>query len=226
MDTDPHADDTRRLLRLVEDDFACTVGETGVARPSERVRDALAAVPRHRFVPLELADDAYEDRPLPIGQGQTISQPFIVALMSELLEAGDAHVVLEIGTGCGYQTAVLARLARHVISIEILPELAAGARMRLAALGVDNVTLHVGDGHDGWAPAAPYERILVTAAPRQLPVTLVDQLCAGGRMVLPMGPHLEAQDLCVVDKRADGTLSVRRTIGVRFVPMTRFGDLP
>jgi len=225
MDTASAATDLERLLRQVDDDFAHTAGETGLAQPSPRVRAALAAVPRHRFVPDELADDAYDDRPLPIGQGQTISQPFIVALMTELLDIDAGHVVLEIGTGCGYQTAVLAQLARRVVSIEILPGLAAAARERLARLGIGNVDLHVGDGHAGWSAAAPFDRIVVTASPRRVPAQLVDQLRACGRLVLPMGPDCEAQDLYVVDKRADGTLALRRTIAVRFVPMTGPGDL-
>lgn len=225
MDAAFAAADLERLLRQVDDDFAHTAGETGLAQPSLRVRAALAAVPRHRFVPDTLADEAYDDRPLPIGEGQTISQPFIVALMTDLLDIDTGDVVLEIGTGCGYQTAVLAQLAQRVVSLEILPALAAAARERLAALGIANVELHVGDGHAGWPDAAPYDRIVVTASPRRMPATLVDQLRAPGRLVLPMGPDAEAQDLYVADKRADGRLELRRTIGVRFVPMTGMGDL-
>jgi protein-L-isoaspartate(D-aspartate) O-methyltransferase len=225
MDTVSTAADLERLLRQVDADFAQSFGETGRAAPSPRVRAALAAVPRHRFVPDELAGEAYDDRPLPIGQGQTISQPFIVALMTELLDIGADDVVLEIGTGCGYQTAVLAQLARRVVSVEILPALAHAARERLAALQVGNVELHVGDGHAGWPDAAPYERIVVTASPRRVPQALVDQLRTPGRLVLPIGAQADAQDLYVVDKCADGRLELRRTIGVRFVPMTGNGGM-
>jgi protein-L-isoaspartate(D-aspartate) O-methyltransferase len=222
----PRAAELERLLARVDDAFADTAAATGLAAPGARVQAALAAVPRHAFVPEELQDFAYDDRPLPIGEDQTISQPYIVALMSALLDLQGDERVLEIGTGCGYQTAVLARLAREVHSIEIVPSLARDAAARLAALGVANVHLHEGDGHAGWPPGAPYDRVVITAAPRSVPMGLVDQLKPGGRMVLPMGPHGEAQELCVLDKRADGSLDLRPTIGVRFVPMTGFGDLP
>lgn len=221
----PRAAELERLLAQVDEDFVETTAATGLASPGPHVRAALAGVPRHAFVPEELQEQAYEDRPLPIGEGQTISQPYIVALMSALLDLHGGERVLEIGTGCGYQTAVLARLAREVHSVEIVPSLAREAAARLAALGVANVHLHEGDGHAGWPAGAPYDRIVVTAAPRSVPMGLVDQLAPGGRMVLPMGPHGEQQELYVLDKRADGTLDLRPTIAVRFVPMTGFGAL-
>jgi protein-L-isoaspartate(D-aspartate) O-methyltransferase len=224
----PRGAELAHLLAQVDDAFADTAAATGLASPGPRVRAALAGVPRHAFVPGELQEMAYEDRPLPIGEGQTISQPYIVALMSALLDLHGDERVLEIGTGCGYQTAVLARLAREVHSVEIVSSLARDAAARLAALGesnVRNVHLHEGDGHAGWPAAAPYDRIVITAAPRSVPMGLVDQLAPGGRMVLPMGPHGEQQELYVLDKREDGTLDLRPTIAVRFVPMTGFGDL-
>jgi protein-L-isoaspartate(D-aspartate) O-methyltransferase len=208
------------MLREVERDFAHTAGSTGIERAGAAVRDALAAVPRHAFVPRELVDAAYDNRPLPIGHGQTISQPFIVALMTELAGLGPDDTALEIGTGCGYQTAVLARIARHVHSVEIVPALSAGARERLDALGIANVTLHVGDGHAGWPDAAPYDAVLVTAAPPDVPPALLDQLRVGGRLVLPLGEPHGAQDLCVVEKRADGSTALQRKLAVQFVPMT------
>jgi protein-L-isoaspartate(D-aspartate) O-methyltransferase len=208
------------MIRAIEHDFANTAGSTGIARASAAVIKALAAVPRHAFVPPELDDAAYDNRPLPIGHGQTISQPFIVALMTELAAIGPDDTVLEVGTGCGYQTAVLARLARRVHSIEIVAALSAAARERLARLGADNVALHVGDGHAGWPGAAPYDAVLVTAAPQRVPPALLEQLRAGGRIVLPVGAPHGAQDLCVVEKRADGSTALERKLAVQFVPMT------
>jgi protein-L-isoaspartate(D-aspartate) O-methyltransferase len=208
------------MLRAVEYDFAHTSGATGIAKPSHAVLEAMGVVPRHRFVPPELDDAAYDNRPLPIGHGQTISQPFIVALMTELAALSPDHDVLEVGTGCGYQTAVLARLARRVHSVEIVEPLSAAAGERLASLGADNVALHVGDGHAGWPAGAPYDAILVTAAPPDVPPALVDQLRVGGRLVLPLGERHGVQDLCVVEKQADGTTTVDRKLGVQFVPMT------
>jgi protein-L-isoaspartate(D-aspartate) O-methyltransferase len=207
------------MLRAVERDFAETVGSTGIARPGAAVLEALASVPRHAFVPTELEYSAYDNRALPIGHGQTISQPFIVALMTELARLGPDDTVLEIGTGCGYQAAVLARLVLRVHSVEIVAPLSAGALERLASLGVRNVTLHVGDGHAGWLDAAPYDAVLVTAAPLDVPHALLEQLRAGGRLVLPLGGH-GAQDLCVVEKRADGSTVLERKLAVQFVPMT------
>jgi len=208
------------MRRAIEYDFAQTSGATGIARPSDAVLDAMRIVPRHRFVPPELDDAAYDNRPLPIGHGQTISQPFIVALMTELAALGPDDDVLEVGTGCGYQTAVLARLARRVHSVEIVEPLSAAAGKRLASLGADNVALHVGDGHAGWPGGAPYDAILVTAAPPDVPPALVHQLRVGGRLVLPLGAPHGVQDLCVVEKRADGTAALERKLAVQFVPMT------
>jgi protein-L-isoaspartate(D-aspartate) O-methyltransferase len=185
----------------------------------EAVLAAMARVPRHLFVPEDVQPFAYEDRPLPIGRDQTISQPYIVAYMTEMLRASKSDTVLEVGTGSGYQAAVLSGLVREVLSIEIVPELADRARRVLAENGYRNVQVRTGDGYRGWPERAPFERIIVTAAPPQIPGALIDQLAVGGRMVVPVGTAL--QEMVIVTKRADGTVSQERTIGVRFVPMVK-----
>lgn len=189
----------------------------GVKNPA--VLKVLRAVPRELFVPEELRAHAYADHPLPIGYGQTISQPYIVGLMSESLGLKKEHRVLEIGTGSGYQAAVLSRLAAHVYSIEIVPELAHSAAERLKSLGFPNVTVRSGDGYRGWPEEAPFDRIILTAAPPELPQVLVDQLKPGGRLIAPVG--VEEQELIVVDKSADGRTTTRTLLPVRFVPMTK-----
>lgn len=189
----------------------------GVKDP--RVLAAMRATPRHLFVPTELRGQAYEDHPLPIGHGQTISQPYIVAVMTELLDIRPESKVLEIGTGSGYQTAVAARLASHVYSIEIVPELARSATALLAKLGIRNVTVRQGDGYQGWPEHAPFDRIIVTAAPPEIPAKLVEQLKAGGKMVIPVGKSPLDQELLVVDKLPDGKIRRRSVFPVRFVPM-------
>jgi protein-L-isoaspartate(D-aspartate) O-methyltransferase len=189
--------------------------ELGKAELDERVMAALRRVPRHLFVPLPLAPYAYQDTPLPIGFDKTISQPFIVALMTDLLDPRPDEVVLEVGTGLGYQTAILAGLARQVWSVEIVEEFADAAELRLRELGHANVGIRVGDGSRGWADRAPFDKILVTAAPERVPAALLDQLKPGGRMVLPLGPP-EAQRLTVVDKTAGGQAKHRALIPVRF----------
>ena len=219
MTTDPHADARQRLLAEIDADFADTAADTGCARAGDAVRAALLAVPRERFVPAPWRDDAFDNRPLPIGHGQTISQPFIVALMTELLALRSHERVLEIGTGCGYQAAVLARLARQVVSVEIVPELSARAAATLAELGVHNVELHVGDGHAGWPPGAPYDAIIATAAPAQLPPAWLEQLAPAGRLVAPIGEHGGAQWLQCWHKDALGRATPRRALAVRFVPL-------
>ncbi len=187
----------------------------GVRDP--RVLDALAAVPRHRFVPPQLQEQAYADTPLPIGSSQTISQPYIVAYMTEALQLPPDATVLEIGTGSGYQAAVLAQVAREVYSIEIVPELAERSARLLAELGYDNVHLRLGDGYRGWPEAAPFDGIMVTAAPDHVPPALVEQLAVGARLVIPVGRY--AQEMRVVTMTEDGPVS-ETTLPVRFVPMT------
>ena len=184
----------------------------------QAVLDAMAAVPRHRFVPDTLRAQAYADRALPIGLDQTISQPFIVAHMTEALGVSDAHDVLEIGTGSGYQAAVLSQLARNVYTIEIVPALARRAAATLKALGYANVYVGEGDGYAGWPEHAPFGRIMVTAAPARVPPPLIDQLAAGGRMVIPVGER--EQWMTIIEKTPEG-VAERRTIPVMFVPFTR-----
>jgi protein-L-isoaspartate(D-aspartate) O-methyltransferase len=188
----------------------------GVRDP--RVLDALRALPRHRFVPSHLADVAYEDSPLPIGFGQTISQPYIVAYMSEELRIEPQHRVLEIGTGSGYQAAVLASLAREVYSVEIVPELADRARTTLAALGITNVKVLTGDGYKGWPEHAPFDRVMATAAPAEMPPALVEQLAVGGRLIAPVGE--DEQWIRLLWKLPERVVE-ERTIPVRFVPMVK-----
>ena len=182
---------------------------------SVRVLEVMREVERERFVSANLADEAYDDRALPSALGQTISQPFIVALMTEALAIEPYHRVLEIGTGTGYQTAILAKLSRQVFTIERLEELSTTARQRLVALGLQNVSFRVGDGTLGWPEAAPFDRILVTAAAPQIVPTLLDQLANGGRMVLPVGEE-PAQRLTLVERFRGKTIE-RPLVGVRFV---------
>ena len=185
-----------------------------------RVLNAMRTVPRDRFVPPEIAGRAYEDNPLPIGGGQTISQPYIVAYMTEALEVAPAHKVLEIGTGSGYQAAVLGEVARQVYTIEIVPELARRSAATLKALGYTNVHVREGDGFSGWPEQAPFDRILVTAAPEQIPQPLLDQLAPGGRLVIPVGAQGQTQWITIAAKTGRGVVQ-RRTIPVQFVPFTR-----
>jgi protein-L-isoaspartate(D-aspartate) O-methyltransferase len=206
---------TVRRHRLVDEHLAPYIDDAAVLA-------AMRQVPRHRFVPQSLWPHAYEDRPLPIGEEQTISQPFIVALMTELLELTPESEVLEIGTGSGYQAAVLAEVAGAVYSIEILPGIADLGASNLKATGYDRVNLRVGDGYLGWPEAAPFDGIIVTCAPARVPRPLQEQLAEGGRLVIPVGGR-GAQELVVQEKR-DGKLVERDVIPVRFVPMTGIAE--
>lgn len=185
---------------------------------NQRVLDAMRAVPRHLFIPEALRKSAYQDSPLPIGQNQTISQPYVVALMTQLSRAAPGMKALDVGTGSGYQAAVLAEIVDEVFSIEILPELADKAGKRLAALGYDHVTVRCGDGYEGWPEEAPFDVIIVAAAPREVPQPLIAQLAPGGRLLIPVGQA--HQDLVVIEKHEDGRVSRHTSGGVRFVPMT------
>jgi len=189
----------------------------GVEDPA--VLRAMRSVPRHLFVPVSMTSEAYNDHPLPIGAGQTISQPYIVALMSELLEVKSDHRVLEIGTGSAYQAAVLSLLAANVYSIEIVASLGEQARERLKRLGYDNVEVRIGNGYLGWPEQAPFDGVIVTAAPEEIPQPLIDQLKSGGRLVAPVGPAGGAQELVVIEKGPSGKLRRRSVLPVRFVPM-------
>ena len=208
-----------RLLREIAAEARATAGHTGVAVFAARVMQALAEVPRHEFVPEDEQVSAYLDEPLPIGHGQTISQPFIVALMTDLLELAPGAKVLEVGAGSGYQAAVLAKLARTVHTVEIVPELARACRARLARLGFANVTVHKGDGAAGLAAEAPFDAILVAAAARRVPPALAAQLKPGGRLAIPLGEPGATQELALLEKRKHGALSVRAVLPVRFVPL-------
>ena len=187
---------------------------------SPAVIAAMGRVARHEFVPEALRASAYEDRPLPIGYGQTISQPYIVALMTDLLEPARGDKVLEVGTGSGYQAAVLAELGLEVYSIEIVPELGAQAAARFGRLGYGAVSARVGDGYHGWPEQGPFDGIVVTAAADHVPPPLVAQLKPGGRMVIPVGEPYRVQQLVLITKAEDGTLRTRQLLPVRFVPLT------
>jgi protein-L-isoaspartate(D-aspartate) O-methyltransferase len=186
-----------------------------------RVLAAMRATPRHQFVPANIRSMAHEDRPLSIGYGQTISQPYIVAYMSELLRTAPDLTVLEIGTGSGYQAAVLSALVKEVWTIEIVPELARSAAETFQRLGLKNVFTRVGDGYKGWPEKAPFDRILLTAAPPEIPQALLDQLKPGGRLVAPVGAGPFSQEIVVIDKTKDGKLKRRSDIPVIFVPMVK-----
>jgi protein-L-isoaspartate(D-aspartate) O-methyltransferase len=194
---------------------------TGIDRLSDPVLNAIGRVPRHEFVPASMASQAYANRPLPIGEGQTISQPFIVALMTELANPGPSSRVLEIGTGSGYQAAVLAELAAEVYTIEIVASLGRHAADTLSRLGYRNIRTRIGDGYKGWPEAAPFDAIVVTAAPDHVPPALVGQLKPGGRLVVPVGPQSAVQELLVIEKLADGRTVETRKLPVRFVPLVR-----
>ena len=211
----------RRLLEQVIAETRGTADLTGCSKLSEPVLRALAAVPRHRFVPPAELAWAYADSPLPIGCGQTISQPFIVALMTELLTPDARSVVLEVGTGSGYQTAMLASLARRVYSVERIPALAEAAERRLRELGIANVEIRIADGYRGWEEKAPFDAIIVTAAAAEVPPALVRQLKPGGRLAIPVGPQHRSQDLRVICKDESGASHSRSVLPVVFVPLVR-----
>ena len=192
----------------------------GKSRLDSDVLRVLGKVPRHEFMPADQRRHAYANRPLPIGHGQTISQPYIVALMTDLVEPKPGDVVLEVGTGSGYQAAVLAELVREVYSIEIIEALASEAAARLERLGYDNVTTRLGDGYYGWEEHAPFDAIVVTAAASHVPPPLVEQLKPGGRMVIPVGGRFLTQYLLLVEKTSDNEVLTRQITAVRFVPLT------
>jgi protein-L-isoaspartate(D-aspartate) O-methyltransferase len=209
------------LVAEIEQDVQRTQNYTGRARLDASVREAISKVPRHEFVPAAYRASAYENRPLPIGEGQTISQPYIVALMTDLAALDADSVVLEIGTGSGYQAAVLGEIARQVYTIEIVETLGERAAATLERLGYANVSVRIGDGYRGWPEYAPFDAIIVTAAPEQIPQPLIEQLRPGGKLVVPVGPENGAQSLRVIDKNEAGELSTTDVLPVRFVPFTR-----
>ncbi|HUL65460.1 MAG TPA: protein-L-isoaspartate(D-aspartate) O-methyltransferase [Burkholderiaceae bacterium] len=219
---DAFAERRERLAREIERDARATAEYTGRSALAANVMAAIRKVPRHRFVPAQYEAVAYDNRPLPIGEGQTISQPFIVALMTDLAVPKKSDVVLEVGTGSGYQAAVLAECVARVYTIEIVPKLGERAAALLKQLGYSNVETRIGDGYLGWPEAAPFDAVVVTAAPDHVPQPLIDQLRAGGRMVIPVGEQGSGgQDLLVIEKSSDGKTVNRSVLPVRFVPLRR-----
>ncbi|MEK7736342.1 MAG: protein-L-isoaspartate(D-aspartate) O-methyltransferase [Pseudomonadota bacterium] len=212
------------LERMIEDIRFETLESrnfTGVSVIAPQIIDALRQTPREAFVTAGFEGNAYANRPLPLCHGQTISQPFIVALMTQLLMPRPDHTILEVGTGSGYQAAVLARLVRHVVSIEIIAELAKRATELLRSQQVNNVEIHHGDGYLGWPESAPYDGIIVTACAPAVPPPLIDQLKPGGRMIIPIGQAHAYQELRLVEKSEDGAVTARNVLPVAFVPFTR-----
>lgn len=209
-----------QLVAEIKQDVVATSGYIGKRSLDERVMQVMGTVGRHRFVPPKLQSQAYANRPLSIGHGQTISQPYIVALMTDMLEPEEGDVALEIGTGSAYQAAVLSRLVQQVYTIEIIPELAASATQRLAGLGYSNVEVKNADGYYGWEEHAPFDAIIVTAAISHIPPPLVHQLKPGGVLIIPVGPAFQVQQLTLVRKDLEGDITTRQVLPVRFVPFT------
>jgi protein-L-isoaspartate(D-aspartate) O-methyltransferase len=209
------------LLEEIQADLSLTDSHLGWKQLDPIVMAAMGSVKRHRFVPPKYVKQAYANHPLPIGHGQTISQPFIVALMSQLLAVGPGERVLEVGTGSGYQAAVLAEMGVSVFSIEIIPPLAESARKRLFSEGYDRVRVTIGDGYLGWPEQAPFDAIIVTAAADHIPPPLIAQLKKGGKMVIPVGGHFAVQQLVLLTKDEAGNVFTRQLLPVRFVPLTR-----
>ena len=208
----------QRLLDEIESEYRYTRSMTGKGVLDPKVKAAISSTPRDKFVAKTYIDSAFDNGPLPIGFGQTISQPYIVALMTDLLELEADDVVLEIGTGSGYQAAILCQLCQQVYSIEYVAELADIARKRFEKLGYNNIEIKTGNGFDGWSEHAPYDGIIVTAAATQIPGPLIKQLKNGGRMVIPVGRQYSHQELVLVTKNEEGEINTRNILGVAFVP--------
>ena len=221
---DPYEAERMTLVREIEQDVRDTAAFLNRGALDERVMHAIATVPRHEFVQSDDRRFAYENRPLPIGHGQTISQPYIVAIMTDLIEPGAGCRVLEIGTGSGYQAAILGQLCDQVYTVEIIEPLGIAARERLSRLGYRNVEVRLGDGYYGWEQHAPFDAIVVTAVASHVPPPLLRQLKPGGRMILPIGTRFTTQELVLVTKTDDGRVTTRQILPVRFVPLT--GDHP
>lgn len=209
-----------RMIKEIEGDVKATSRRIGKKQLSKSVMKAMANVPRHEFVPRSLRRAAYENRPLPIGYGQTISQPYIVALMTDLLDVEGDDIVLEVGTGSGYQAAILAELVKKIYTIEIIKGLGEQAKRRLEDLGYQNVSVQVGDGYYGLEGLAPFDGIIVTAAANHVPPPLIKQLRPGGKMVIPVGGAFMTQQLMLVEKRNDGKIITKQVLPVIFVPLT------
>lgn len=217
---DPFKAAREQMIREIEEDVRLTSQRIGKSALDSRVLEIMARIPRHEFVPREVMSQAYENRPLPIGYGQTISQPYIVAIMTDFLKVGSGSVVLEVGTGSGYQAAILAEYVQKVYSIEIIKELAETAAERMRRLGYGNVEIKVGDGYHGWREHAPFDGIVVTAAAGHIPPPLIEQLKPGGRMIIPVGGPFFVQQLMLVEKGQQGEIRTRQVLPVAFVPLT------
>ncbi|MEW8049501.1 MAG: protein-L-isoaspartate(D-aspartate) O-methyltransferase [Candidatus Thiodiazotropha sp.] len=208
------------MVRLIEQDVRETSIYLEKSKLDERILKSLSTVPRHQFVPADIRSRAYENRPLPIGYSQTISQPYIVAIMTDLIAPKAKHKALEIGTGSGYQAAVLSHLVERVYTMEIVEPLGKQATERLKRLGYDNIEVSIADGYYGWKEHAPFDIIIVTAAASHIPPPLIEQLKPGGKMIIPVGSRFLTQQLLLVDKDADKEITVRQILPVRFVPLT------
>lgn len=218
--TERHLDILRRhMVEVIDIHYDLARDEIGRDSIEDSVRDALLKVPRHFFVPAQLAALAYQDTPLPLGFDKTVSQPFIGALMIDLLDVQRGQHILEVGTGLGYQAAIMAELGANVQSVEIVEEFATEATVRLAAVGYEAVRIKTGDGSRGWADHAPFDRILVSAAARRCPAALIEQLKIGGRVILPLGGKDEVQHLTVLEKQGDGEILPRAIMPVRFTEL-------
>lgn len=217
---DVYEEKRQQMVVVIQNMVKTTESYTGMKSLDMRVAEAMMAVPRHKFVPQASQSYAYENTALPISHKQTISQPYIVALMTDLAAVTSESVVLEVGTGSGYQAAVLSELVSHVYSIEIIEALGLQAKSLLQDLGYDNVTVKIGDGYHGWPEHAPFDAILVTAAAEHIPEKLIQQLKPGGRLVIPVGKHRQTQSLRVLTKGTDGEIEQRDILPVAFVPLT------
>ncbi|MCZ6724343.1 MAG: protein-L-isoaspartate(D-aspartate) O-methyltransferase [Gammaproteobacteria bacterium] len=218
--SDHFRDSRENMIRLIEADVRHTSEYLKQSILDSSVLDAMARVPRHEFVPSNLVDLAYANRPLPIGHGQTISQPYIVAIMTDLLDIEAGHRILEVGTGSGYQAAVLAELNTRVWSIEIIEALGQQAQTRLQRLGYDNIDVRIGDGYYGWTEHAPFDAIIVTAAGNHIPPPLLQQLKPGGKMIIPVGSRFSTQQLILITRSENDEFITRQVLPVRFVPLT------
>lgn len=210
----------QRMLNDIEMEVELTRHLIGKDALDDRVMETMRQVPRYEFLPTNVRFLAYENGPAPIGSGQTISQPYIVALMTDLLNTKSTDTILEIGTGSGYQAAILSKLVKQVYSVEIIEELSTKACLRLKKLGYNNVTVRTGDGHFGWPEHAPFDGIIVTAAAPDIPQPLIDQLRIGASLVIPVGLPYSYQELMVIEKKANGETENRKILGVSFVPLT------
>jgi protein-L-isoaspartate(D-aspartate) O-methyltransferase len=218
--SDTYREKREGMIKEIEADVRVTSRKIGKKQLRKSVMKAMATVPRHKFVPRRLRHAAYENRPLPIGYGQTISQPYIVALMTDLLDVDGDDIVLEVGTGSGYQAAILAQLVKKIYTIEIIKELGEQAKGRLANLEYQNIAVHIGDGYYGLEQLGPFDGIIVTAAANHVPPPLIKQLRPGGKMVIPVGGAFMTQQLLLLEKRNDGKILTKQVLPVIFVPLT------